>query len=439
MRQFDTAWVYGNRALEESKRIGFVHGIIRSLIVQSHICLEEGNFNRVITLGMEVIQRANESGKKEYIANASMRIAEAFDSLRNYDKALEYAQQGVSYAQQMPDPWSNMLVNQSHSHEVISSIYKKRNNPTLALFHFELAKKLGDSASSQEKEQQLNALINLYEANRKEAQLTELRFTTEVQSLQLQQRNFALVGVSIGAALVIILGVLLFRQRRLQAQRRIAETESRLLRTRLNPHLWFNALSSVQHHLLSGANPRDSAKYLSKIASVMRQSLESSYQDIVPISEELAFAEKYLSIQQTRLNEAFEYEVHIDSALDAETTMVPSMLLEPFLENSIEHGFRGLQGAGNNERGLIVMHFQQDSSLLEIRIQDNGRGFRKKEQHEGSEETQHRSRAVEITQERLRLLAPKGMKQGVNEIGVRIEERAEGGVEVRIRLPFLQG
>ncbi|MBD1208364.1 MAG: tetratricopeptide repeat protein [Ignavibacteria bacterium] len=442
LHQFDTALVYANRALDESKRIGFVHGIIRSLIVQSHICLEEGNFNRVIALGTEVIQKANEFGKKEYIANASMRIAEAYDSLRNYDKALEYAQQGVSYAQQMPDPWSNMLVNQSHSHEVISGIYKKRNNPTLALFHFELAKKLGDSASSQEKEQQLNALINLYEANRKEARLTELGHIAELQSLQLQQKNTILISVSISAVLAVLLGVLFYRQRRLAAEKQIAETEQRLLRTRLNPHLWFNALSSVQHHLISGANTRATATYLSKIASVMRQSLESSYQDTVSISEEVEFAEKYLSIQQMRLEQAFEYSIEIHSALDPDSVRVPSMLLEPFLENTIEHGFRGIEAVARNEKAHIRIAFnvvesqkKKGETLLSITLEDNGSGLQSKKSPQENAETQgtaHRSRAVEITKERLRLLAPKLS----DDVGVTIAAREKGGVMVRITLPL---
>ncbi len=436
-KQFDSAWKYAQLCREYGAKISDDEFNLNGLLNMAIIRQEQGKTQEVMSLARQILQLAPEAELEDLLVDGYELLAKAYFAERDYTQAHTFAEKAFAAYLKNNGAFNNVPARTAELHELLADIYKQEKNYEKALYHFERQATIRDSILSAAKQKQLNALISFTEAKKKEQQLTELRFTTEVQSLQLQQRNFALVGVSIGATLVVILGVLLFRQRRLQAQQRIAETESRLLRTRLNPHLWFNALSSVQHHLVSGANPRDSAKYLSKIAAVMRQSLESSYQDIVPISEELAFAEKYLSIQQTRLNGAFDYEVHIDSALDAETTMIPSMLLEPFLENSIEHGFRGLQEGSGGEKGLIVMHFQQDFSLLEIRITDNGRGFRKKEQHEGSEETQHRSRAVEITQERLRLLAPKVMKKGADGIGVKIEERTAGGVEVRIRLPLL--
>lgn len=435
-KQFDSAWKYAELCRQYGTQIPDDEYDINGLLNMAIIQQEQGKTQEVMRLARQVLQLAEETKLEDLIVDGYELLAKAHFAERNYMQAHTFAEKAFAAYLNNNGAFNNVPQRTAELHKLLADIYKQEGNYQKALFHFERQASIRDSVLSAAKQKQLNALISFTEAKKKEQQLTELRYTMDVQSLQLQQRSFALTGVSIGGAFVVIVGFLLYRQRRLQAQQRIAETESRLLRTRLNPHLWFNALSSVQHHLLSGASPRDSAKYLSKIASVMRQSLESSYQDMISLTEELEFAEKYLGIQQLRLNHSFAYIIDISPDINPDETLIPSMLLEPFLENTIEHGFRGIEEWSGREKACITMRIEphkgvskQTKSLLSITIEDNGVGLTAKTASAHG----HRSRAVEITQERLQLLAPT-QKQ---DVGVSIQDRTSAGVEVKIILPLL--
>lgn len=441
-KQFDSAWKYAALCREYAVKAPDDELDINGLINMAIIRQEQGKTSDAIRVAREMMRLAVEKGMADILDEGNLILARAYFAQTDFKQAYTIAEKILAGFLKDNGEGNNVPEKIAELHKLLADIYKQDGNFQKAFYHFERQATIRDSILSAAKQKQLNALISFTEAKKKEQQLTELRFTTEVQSLEIRQRNIALAGVSIGAALVVAMGVLLYRQRRLQAQQRIAETEQRLLRTRLNPHLWFNALSSVQHHLVSGANPRSTAQYLSKIASVMRQSLESSYQDTVSIAEEVDFAEKYLTIQQMRLQEAFEYSVEIHSDLDPDSVRVPSMLLEPFLENTIEHGFRGIESAERSEKARILIAFEalesqkkKGGKLLSIKIEDNGNGLQRKQTSNESSETQgtaHRSRAVEITKERLRLLAPKR----TDDVGVTIAGREQGGVVVQITLPL---
>jgi tetratricopeptide (TPR) repeat protein len=441
-QQFDSAWKYATLGLRKSEETENIEESLDALIRMAEIRSEQGRQQEVLKIANTIIERSNSEDLPGYLSDGYLLLAKANFALGNFKQAETLGEKAFALYKIDNGSLTNVPETTADFHKLLADIYKQEGNFAKAFFHFERQATLRDSLLSAEKQKQLNIFISINEMKRKEAQLVEFAHTTEVQSLQLQQKNTTLISVSIGAVLAVLLGVLFYRQRRLAAEKQIAETEQRLLRTRLNPHLWFNALSSVQHHLVSGANPRSTAQYLSKIASVMRQSLESSYQDTVSISEEVEFAEKYLNIQQMRLEQAFEYSVEIHEAIDPDSVRVPSMLLEPFLENTIEHGFRGIEEEARSEKARICIAFEalesqkkKGGKLLSIKIEDNGNGLQRKQISNESSETQgtaHRSRAVEITKERLRLLAPKR----TDDVGVTIAAREQGGVMVHITLPL---
>lgn len=442
-KQFDSAWKYATLAYKTSEEMEDDAFRINALVNMAEIRQEQGKTQETITLAERIVNESQQYEVFDLLSDGYEFLARAYFAQGAYKKAEIFAEKALrSLETYKGSDGANLPEYTATLHKLLADIYKQEHNYEKAFYHFERQALMRDSLLSAEKQKQLNAFISINETKRKEAQLAELSHKAEVQELDLQQKNTAILGGSIGAALLVLVGVLFYRQRRLQAEQRIAQTESRLLRTRLNPHLWFNALSSVQNHLLTGANPRDSAKYLSKIASVMRQSLESSYQETVSIIEEVEFAEKYLNIQQMRLQEAFEYSLEIQPDLDPDSIQVPSMLLEPFLENTIEHGFRRIESEARSEKAHIRISFEAVESqkkkggrLLSIRIEDNGSGLQHKKTSLESAEpegTSHRSRAVEITKERLRLLAPKR----TDDVGVTIAPREQGGVVVQIILPL---
>ena len=193
------------------------------------------------------------------------------------------------------------------------------------------------------------------------------------------------------------------RQEAQMARLRVVGLQSRALRAQMNPHFLFNALNAIQGFITSGRGI-EAATYLARFAKFMRQTLEYSDLEEVPLDEEISFIEKYLEInKKLRFRDKLEYVVHPPVLEDAGELMIPAMIIQPFVENCIEHGLRPKQS------GFLSIEFKltEDEKSLICIIEDDGVGINKgkeKQLSHNSEHQTHRSRGMEITRERLGLL-----------------------------------
>jgi tetratricopeptide (TPR) repeat protein len=423
-KSYDSAWHYADQAYQKSNKIAFPPGIIRSLIQKANVAIYQGNYRAALRLGEEILAQAEKYDQKGYWGNAHQKIAVAYDSLKQYDQALEHAKKALFFTKKFRVAGADPLEDEGKILTILAHIYKNQGNPALALSHYERYASLKDSVLGKEKITQMNALASLYETQKKEQEILALNQQAQMQDIRLQQKNTLLLSLAGGAGLLLLIGVLFYRQRRMLNTQRLADLEQRLLRSRLNPHFWFNALTSVHSLLLDKQNLRQAAQYLTKIASIMRQSLESTYQDLIPVDEEIAFLENYLAIQQMRTDNQLSFKILVDPNLPISEILMPSMLLQPFVENAIEHGLKNLQVPGE-----ITISFGTTGGLLQLTVEDNGQGLGNPALDQS---TSHRSRAMEITRERLALLQAKYKRPASLAIANR---EGEPGVRVSIVLP----
>lgn len=174
------------------------------------------------------------------------------------------------------------------------------------------------------------------------------------------------------------------------------------LRAQMNPHFMFNALNAIQGLIRSNEN-RAATSYLAKFAQLMRQTLEYTDKEEIAMEEEVEFLEQYLDINRLRFQDEFSYEVVQSRGLDEDDWKIPTMILQPFVENAVEHGIRP------RHKGHIQIHFEliADDTLLRCIIEDDGIGINKsraQRQQEDPSSGTHRSKGMEITRERLQLL-----------------------------------
>ena len=197
-----------------------------------------------------------------------------------------------------------------------------------------------------------------------------------------------------------------------EAEKRVRESEilrlqatrlqMKALRAQMNPHFLFNALNSIQHYITSN-EVTFAAKYLSKFAKLMRRSLEYSEQEIISLEEEVEFLHNYLEINaKLRFGDKLSYTITVDEDLEEDIIGVPTMIIQPYVENAIEHGLRP------KENGTIEVNFyatEEDDCLLCV-IEDNGVGREKaKELQQASAKHQdHKSMGTSITEKRLQIL-----------------------------------
>lgn len=154
-------------------------------------------------------------------------------------------------------------------------------------------------------------------------------------------------------------------QKEAELHLRTNQMELALLKAQLNPHFLFNTLNSI--NALVGSDPEAARRVLAQLAEILRYSLESDRQPLVPLAEELRFVETYLAIEQARFGKRLQVQTAIDES--AKPLLVPPMIVQPLVENAVKHGI-----APKEEGGELVLRVQRQNDVLEIEVADNGVG-----------------------------------------------------------------
>jgi LytS/YehU family sensor histidine kinase len=204
------------------------------------------------------------------------------------------------------------------------------------------------------------------------------------------------------------------------------------LKAQLNPHFVFNALNSIQHFVMQ-KNPIEALGFLSKFAKLIRQVLENSLNDRVPIVDELKGLSYYLDLEKLRFNNQFSYQIEVDEALDPLTTEIAPMLLQPYVENAILHGLRHRADSG----GLLKLHLLYQFDQLLCIVEDNGIGREAAQRINQKQKASHISRGTAVTDKRLQLLNhDTAEKVSVVLIDLFDEQGRPAGLRVEITIPI---
>jgi signal transduction histidine kinase len=195
-----------------------------------------------------------------------------------------------------------------------------------------------------------------------------------------------------------------------------AEARLNSLRMQLDPHFLFNALNTISSHV--ERDPKLTRRMIEHLGDLLRLSLESKDKQEVPLSEELAFLEHYLAIQKIRFGN--QLKINMQIAPEVRFASVPSLFIQPLVENAIRHGI-SRRAAG----GTVTVQAAPVSGRLEIRVLDDGVGLPVGWSIENSS-----GLGLSITQERIAGLHPNGDSRFV------VRNREEGGTEVEISLPL---
>lgn len=215
-----------------------------------------------------------------------------------------------------------------------------------------------------------------------------------------------------------------FRQKEAESKQLAAELQNSVLRLQMNPHFIFNSMNSISSYILR--KDIDTANdYLSRFARLMRAILNLASKPLIPIVDEIDLLEQYIQAESMRLEQKFTWEIQVDEVLDPDETLIPTMILQPFVENAIWHGLSPKKSPGH-----IKIGFSSQDKLLVCTVEDNGVGRTYINTHPTNSE--HASKAVEITQQRLELL---GKNADLNIVDVYDNKGLPGGTRVIIQLP----
>jgi len=186
---------------------------------------------------------------------------------------------------------------------------------------------------------------------------------------------------------------------KLNNQKRQHELELNALRAQMNPHFVHNSLNAIQYYIQLNEVEK-SEDYLAKFSKLMRQFFEYSRKQSISIENEIGLLKNYLDIEKLRFEDNFNYYLKIDKALDTEELFLPPMILQPILENAINHGIFHKEGQGE----LIIEFTSLNESSFKVEVIDNGIGINKAKAMNLQKLQTHTEHSSYVLEERLMLL-----------------------------------
>ena len=224
------------------------------------------------------------------------------------------------------------------------------------------------------------------------------------------------------------------QKRKLEELKRMMN-ESRLMaiRSQMNPHFIFNSLNAIQESIVM--QDFDTAyQYLSKFSKLLRQVLNNSEKDFIPLKDEIEVNQLYLELESLRFKRSFNYSLSVEEKIDTETIKFPSLLLQPFIENAIWHGLMHKQG----DKKLDISFFLENNHL-ECVIEDNGIGRERsaeiKKNKLGSQYFE--SKGTKLSGQRIHLLNETGLaKASIHIEDLKNETGEAKGTKVTLQLPL---
>ena len=256
--------------------------------------------------------------------------------------------------------------------------------------------------------------------------------TLELDILPPWYRTWGFYGLVLSVISLIIYAVvrriIFLREERLKEQaffeKKMKETELKVLRSQMNPHFIFNTLNAIRDYVLKN-NPMEASLFLADFADLMRKILHNSTKESISIEKEEEILRGYMEMEKLRFK--FSFDIQIDDALDAWETEVPTMILQPFVENAILHGVRHRKDG----QGLIKIRFDKDKDgdFVLCSVEDNGIGRAQSAQKRNAN---HESKSQQITQDRLDIITQLRKRP----TSLTIEDVETGGTKVTVRLPI---
>ena len=205
--------------------------------------------------------------------------------------------------------------------------------------------------------------------------------------------------------------------------------EQKALQSMMNPHFLFNTLGSIQNFLLQNKSG-EAGLYLSQFARLIRQNMQSIHSAMISLDAEIERLKNYLELERFRMDNRFDYKFIIDENLDEDVIMIPSMITQPFVENSILHGISPLETGG-----LITVSFSLvTEKTIKVIVDDNGVGMAQSKAF-AQEKRTHLHMSLEMTRKRIEILGKKYRVKTSLEVSEAFPGRLNPGTRVVVVLP----
>jgi tetratricopeptide (TPR) repeat protein len=425
----------------------------------AEIAIASKEYDKALALLTDELKLSEKSNDKNQMMRLLLNMGKAYAGKKDYTKAFTYTQallqnaQSYQAKQYIRDGDKLMSMLYEHMHNVDSAYYYYRQYTSMkeyvALDEFSKKLAIYKAATENEKKQAQIELLN------KEKLISQQQL--QLSGQQLKSESFLKNILIAGVLVLALLGFIIFRnislKRRNEAhrhkiveneltlqklesekakseiQQQATELEMQALRAQMNPHFIFNCLNSINRFII--ANKAEmAANHLTKFAKLIRLVLQQSGKSFIPLEDELFCLQLYMDLEALRFEIPFRYEIRTNE-INTSSTMIPSLLLQPFVENAIWHGLQ----ANREVEGNITIDLNLQNGILHCKIIDNGIGREKASLLISKNENNKTSLGIKLTEHRLQLidtLNKEGVGVAISDVKNKAGQIAGTCVDIKI-------
>lgn len=350
---------------------------------------------------------------------------------KNWEKSIQYYTKSLELSREL-----GILDQIKNVEYKIFQIFEIQKNDSKALEHYKRYSCIKDSILSEANirntvQAEMNFEFDKKEMfYKKEQEKKEIIYNEKIKNNR-QIFTFIVLAVLLLFSFLIILYYRNQKYRTTSLKLDLLEYEQKALHLQMNPHFVFNCLGSISSFIMQ--NDVDQAiKYLSKFSKLMRLTLEFSKVPLIPLDKEIESLENYLALEQLRFNQGFKYKITKSSDIEDDVAL-PSLLLQPFVENAIIHGV-----VPKKNQGQIDIEFTLDDDYLICTIKDNGIGVFQSQKEKEKLVNVHKSMALNITDNRLKMMEMILNKKTYLSISELKDEEADKvlGTKIEVKIPI---
>ena len=379
-------------SLNYNKKINSELGILICNNSIGHLYLIQKNKIKAQEYLKNVEQVSHKINDKFYIAISAYNLALLNFELNNLESAKHFLNEAILVSSE-----KNFLSTLIDSYLLCAKIEERQGNINQSNYYLKKYIEVKDKLLNEKNLTYISQQNSYYESERKKDKIELLSKENQIVTERLKNNYKNYLFIALIAFLIFLLLFIYNRQRNLKSEKKLLQIEQKMLRTQMNPHFIFNSLNSIKT-LIIKSDKENAIFYLNKFSKLVQVILSGDTEKEVSLKGELKITETYINIENMRLSNSINYFIDVDEEIDAQIIKLPSLLLQPFVENAIWHGLTLKEG----EKNLKIIVKKQNKRNIKIIISDNGIGREAALQNKKNKQSGRDSLGIKITNERLK-------------------------------------
>ncbi len=358
----------------------------------AQIFVKQNKIDEALEILNPTLKASTDNGDHFLTSSVYVTLGWALMQKKSYEEAKENLQKGLELAKKF-----NLPSGISQANKLLSELATHQGDYKSALNYYQEAQEFEKEISNDRNLRYVNDMVMRYETEKRTNELEKLAEENEKVKQELVKNRTRLLISGIVIALLAGILYILYRQYQLKNEKKLLTLEQTMLRSQMNPHFLFNSLNSIKLYIINNEQ-KNAVHYLNKFSKLVRKILEASSLKEIPLADELETVELYMNIENIRFSNEINFETQIAEGIDPHNVKIPSLILQPFLENALWHGLSSKEG----EKSIVLEVTKGfDEGFIDIAITDNGIGREAAETIKESKVLKRKSVGIDITKERL--------------------------------------